>query len=146
MPIIRADVPDWATRAQMAELRFGLHGCIERTWAREHIWVAVRGMYAEPGDATVILTVDLRDGRGQESERTRALFEESLDVCHRILGTTDERLILLVRKFGQDECISGGDGLPPLAELTPELRRSGQRKNQMAVNAGASSGPINQSK
>ena len=129
MPIIRADVPDWATRAQMAELRSELHQCIERTWAREHIWIAVRGMYAEASDAAVILTVDLRDGRGQESERTQALFEESLEVCNRILGTTAEHLILLVRKFGQDECISGGDGLPPLSQLTPELRRAGQRKS-----------------
>ncbi|HEX2652774.1 MAG TPA: hypothetical protein VHN11_03895 [Xanthobacteraceae bacterium] len=123
MPIVRADVPDWATREQMAELRAGLYGCIERTWAREHIWVAVRGMYAEPKDATVILTVDLRNGRGQEAERTEALFEEALDVCNRILGTTGERMIVLVRKFGQDECISGGDELPPLSQLTPALRR-----------------------
>jgi hypothetical protein len=79
-------------------------------------------MYAEPKETTVILTVDLRDGRGQENERTRTLFDEALKVCNRILGTTDESLILLVRKFGQDECISGGSKLPPLSQLTPELR------------------------
>jgi len=124
MPIVRVDVPDWATRAQMAQLQSELHGCIERTWAREHIWVAVRGMYAEPKDATVILTVDLRDGRGQESERTKALFEEASAVCLRVLGTTDERMIVLVRKFAQDECVSGGGALPPLSQLTPELKRA----------------------
>src|SRR5947207_1860954 len=107
MPIVRADVPDWASRDQLASLREGLHGCIERTWAREHIWVAVRPVYAEPNEATVILTVDLRDGRGQEKERTQALFSEALEVCNRVLGTKEDTLILLVRKFGQDECVSG---------------------------------------
>lgn len=128
MPIMRADVPAWATQAQMAELRAGLRGCIERTWAREHIWIAVRGMYADPGENTVVLTLDLRDGRGQEQERTRALFDEALAVCHRLFGTTDKNLILLVRKFGQDECVSGGRELPPLAQLTPELRRAAPRQ------------------
>jgi hypothetical protein len=78
-------------------------------------------MYAEPKETTVILTVDLRDGRGQEGERTRALFDEALKACNRILGTTGENLIVLVRKFDQDECISGGAKLPPLSHLTPEL-------------------------
>lgn len=123
MPILRADVPDWASRAQMAELRRGLQICVERTWAREHIWVAVRGVYADEAEATVIMTIDLRDGRGQEKERTRALFDEALEVCNRILGTKDEDLIVLVRKFEQDECVSGGDELPALSQLTPELRR-----------------------
>jgi hypothetical protein len=128
MPIMRADVPAWATQAQMAELRSELHGCIKRTWAREHIWIAVQGMYAEPNETTVMLTIDLRDGRGQEKARTRALFDEALEVCNRILGTTDEKLILLVRKFSQEECVSGGRELPPLSELTPELKRPEQRK------------------
>lgn len=128
MPIMRADVPAWTDNAQMAVLRTELHECIKRTWAREHIWIAVRRMYAEPGERTVMLTVDLRDGRGQENERTRALFDEALEVCNRILGTTAENLILLVRKFGQDECVSGGQELPPLSQLTPELNRSGPRR------------------
>ena len=122
MPIVRADVPSWASNAQMSAIRTGLHPCIERTRAREHIWVAVRGMFAEPGETTVMLTVDLRDGRGQERERTQALFDEALDVLNRVLGTTDDKLIVLVRKFGQDECISGGGELPPLSQLTPALK------------------------
>lgn len=129
MPIMRADVPDWATKSQMATLRAGLHGCIERTWAREHIWVAVRGMYAESGDTTVMLTIDLRDGRGQEQARTRALFDQALDVCSRTLGTTGEKLILLVRKFGQEECLSGGGELPPLSALTPTLSKALQKES-----------------
>ena len=81
-------------------------------------------MYAEPTETTVILTIDLRDGRGQEAERTRALFDEALEVCSRILGTTDENLILLVGKFRQEECVSGGRELPPLSQLTPKLKRT----------------------
>lgn len=108
----------------MAAIRKGLQICIELTWAREHIWIAVRGMYAELGEATVILTVDLRDGRGQEKERTRALFNEALAVFNSVLGTKADGLILLVRKFMQDECISGGAELPALSQLTPELQNA----------------------
>lgn len=130
MPIVRADVPGWATEKQLAVLRSGLRGCIERTWAKEHIWVAVRGMYAAPGEVTVILTVDLRAGRGEEQARTRALFDEALAVCNDVLGTTADKLILLVRKFDQDECLSGGSDLPPLAELTPALRAASPRRQR----------------
>lgn len=129
MPIVRVDVPAWASDAQMSDLKKGIHACIERTWARQHIWVAVRGMYAEKNDATVMLTVDLRDGRGQEKARTEALFAEALLVCSKILGTTKEKLIVLVRKFRQDECVSGGDELPPLEVLTPPLATSEKKKH-----------------
>jgi hypothetical protein len=127
MPIVRVDIPDWATKTEMANLKKELHGCIERTWAREHIWIAVRHMCTEEGGSTVILTVDLRDGRGQEKERTQALFDETLRVCNRLFGTTEDKLIVLVRKFRQDECVSGGGELPPLVELTPVLQQP-QRK------------------
>jgi hypothetical protein len=131
MPIIRVDVPDWATRAQMADIRKSLQACIESTWAREHIWIAVRGAFAEPNEATVILTVDLRDGRGQEKERTKALFDEALEVFNSVLGTKENNFILLVRKFGQDECISGGAELPALSQLTPVLRNG--RNDEIGV-------------
>ncbi len=121
MPILRADVPSWATPKQLSVLRSGLRGCVERTWAREHIWVSVRGMHAEPGDPTVILTIDLRAGRGEEQARTQALFDQALALCDEVLGTTGDKLILLVRTFGQENCISGGAELPPLSELTPQL-------------------------
>jgi hypothetical protein len=128
MPIVRADVPNWLTREQMMMLRAELRGCIERTWAKAHIWIAVREMYSEPSETTVIMTVDLRDGRGQEKERTHALFDQALQVCNRIIGTTSDSLILLVRKFEQDECVSGGDELPPLSQLTPKLYEAGDGK------------------
>lgn len=121
MPVVRIDLPDWSSREQMQQLRSEVTDCIARTWAREHIWVAVRPMYADPQDATVIMTVDLRDGRGQEAERTRALFDVSLRAFNRVLGTTDDRLIVLVRKFKSEEAVSGGKQLPPLSELTPDL-------------------------
>jgi hypothetical protein len=128
MPIVRADVPAWATEEQMAAIKAELRGCIERTWAREHIWIAVRSMYAERSDTTVILTVDLRDGRGQEQARTQALFDEALGMCNRLFGTTDDKLIVLVRKFKREECVSGGRELPPLEELTPPLHQLKERK------------------
>ncbi len=128
MPIVRADVPVWATEDQLAAIKAELRASIEHTWARDHIWVAVRPMHAERSDTTVILTVDLRDGRGQEKRRTQALFDEALAACHRIFGTTDDKLIVLVRKFKREECVSGGSELPPLEELTPPLRQAEGRK------------------
>jgi hypothetical protein len=124
MPIVRADVPAWATEDQLTAIKVELRGCIERTWAREHIWIAVRPMHAARDDTTVILTVDLRDGRGQEKRRTQALFDEALAACRRIFGTPDDKLIVLVRKFKREECVSGGRELPPLEELTPPLKQS----------------------
>ena len=121
MPIVRADVPDWTAREQMATIRVGLIDCMARTWANDHLWISVRPMYAEPNDTTVILTVDLRDGRGQEAERTQALFDVALQLFGSTIGTTDDKLIVLVRKFEQSECVSGGALLPPLSELTPDL-------------------------
>lgn len=128
MPIVRADVPDWTTREQMTAIRAGLLDCMARTWANDHLWISVRPMYAEPKDPTVILTVDLRDGRGQEAERTQALFNVALILFGSTLGTTGDKLIVLVRKFEQNECVSGGAALPPLSELTPDLKdwESGQ--------------------
>lgn len=121
MPVVRVNIPEWASREQVATLHAEVTDCIAKTWAREHIWVAIQPMYAMPQDTTVILTVDLRDGRGQEAERTQALFELSLKSFQRVLGTTDDKLIVLVRKFKQEDAVSGGALLPPLSELTPDL-------------------------
>lgn len=121
MPIVRADVPGWATKEQMASVRIGLIECMARTWANDHLWISVRPMYAESADSTVILTVDLRDGRGREAERTRALFSAASSLFKDTFGTPEDKLILLVRKFQLADCISGGAPLPPLSELTPDL-------------------------
>jgi phenylpyruvate tautomerase PptA (4-oxalocrotonate tautomerase family) len=121
MPVVKVNVPDWASREQMQTLHGEVADCIAKTWAKQHIWVALQPMYAPPKDATVMLTVDLRDGRGQEAERTQALFDLSLKAFERVLGTTEDKLIVLVRKFEQDEAVSGGGRLPPLSELTPDL-------------------------
>ena len=56
MPIVRADVPEWLTHEQCLEIRKELHGCIARTWFKEHIWVAVRPYTSEPEERTVIVT------------------------------------------------------------------------------------------
>jgi hypothetical protein len=126
MPIVRVDVPEWLSREQRVEIRAAMHGCIARTWFKEHIWVAVRDYNSEPEERTVIMTVEVRDGRGHEKERAEALFLEAHDVFERVIGTRPEELIVLCRKFAQDDCISGGGELPPLADATPNpstLRR-----------------------
>ena len=120
MPIVRADVPEWLTHEQCLEIRKELHGCIARTWFKEHIWVAVRSYTSEPEERTVIMTAEFRVGRGHEKERAEALFIEAHEVFARIVGTREDELIVLCRKFQQEDCISGGDELPPLADATPD--------------------------
>lgn len=121
MPIVRADVPEWLSYEQRKEIRAQLHGCIERTWFREHIWVAVRPYTSEPDERTVIVTVEVRDGRGHEKERAEAMYAETQAVMQRIVGTTPAELIVLCRKFSQEDCVSGGAELPPLDDATPPV-------------------------
>ncbi len=121
MPIVRADVPEWLSADQKQEIRRGLHNCIARTWATEHIWIAVSPMATEEDERTVMMTVDLREGRGQEKERTEALFDLALETLSRVVGTKPDELILLVRQFHQEDCLSRGGQLPPLEVLTPSL-------------------------
>jgi hypothetical protein len=120
MPIVRADVPEWLSHEQRSEIRAQLHGCIERTWYKEHIWVAVRAYTSEPNERTVIVTVEVRDGRGHEKERAQAMFAETHEVMARIVGTREDELIVLCRKFAQEDCISAGGELPPLSDATPD--------------------------
>ncbi|NKB60229.1 MAG: hypothetical protein GKS00_28315 [Alphaproteobacteria bacterium] len=121
MPIVRIDVPEWLGREQRVDIRAAMHGCIARTWFKEHIWIAVRSYTSEPEERTIIMTVEVRDGRGHEKERTEALFLEAHEVFERVVGTPPDELIVLCRKFGQDDCISGGDQLPPLDDATPDV-------------------------
>ncbi len=132
MPIVRADVPEWLSHEQRMEIRKELHGCIARTWFREHIWVAVRPYTSEPEERMVIVTAEFREGRGHEKERTEALFEEVHDVLNRIVGTGADELIVLARKFGQDDCVSGGGPLPPLSDATPDVSELRTRKDRAA--------------
>jgi len=120
MPIVRADVPEWLSHEQCVEIRKELQGCIARTWFKEHIWVAARSYVSEPEERTVIMTAEFRVGRGHEKERAEALFLEAHEVFERIVGTREDELIVLCRKFHQEDCISGGGELPPLDEATPD--------------------------
>lgn len=128
MPIVRVDVPEWLSREQRTDIRAAIEGCIARTWFKEHIWVAVRPFTTEPDERTVIMTVEVRGGRGHEKERTEALFLEAHEVFERVIGTRPDELIVLVRKFGQDDCISGGAPLPPLSDATPDPSTLRQRR------------------
>lgn len=120
MPIVRADVPEWLSQEQCLEIRKELHECIARTWFKEHIWVAVRSYTSEPEERTVIVTAEFRVGRGHEKERAEALFIETQEVMQRIVGTQPDELIVLCRKFEQEDCISAGAELPPLDTATPD--------------------------
>jgi hypothetical protein len=77
-------------------------------------------MLAEPGDATAIVTVDLRPGRGEEKQRARALYREALEALRRTVGTEPERFVLLIREFPEWAfVVDGGQSLPPLGQITP---------------------------
>ena len=128
MPIVRIDVPDWLNQEKRKEIRVAIGKCIAETWFREHIWVAVRPFTSDDYEKTIIMTVEVRSGRGHEKERTVALFDQSLDVFNKVVGTAAEELILLVRQFGQEDCISGGNQLPPLDNATPNINELRMKK------------------
>ena len=79
MPIVRVDVPDECPRAALVQLRRRIEEAIARTWAKDHIYVAIRTMVTAPGDHTAIATVDLRPGRGEEERRAQMLYRELVE-------------------------------------------------------------------
>jgi hypothetical protein len=121
MPLIRLDIPEGMDRDTRLRIRRRISECVARTWFKEHIWIALHEMVVERGERTVIMTIEVRPGRGQEAERTRALFTLAQEVMADEIGTTPEEMILLVREFPQHLCISGGDQLPDLDTATPDL-------------------------
>jgi len=122
MPIVRVDVPEGRGRDRLLRLKRRIEQSIAGTWAKEHIYVAVREMLADPGDRSAIVTVDLRPGRGREEERAVTLYREVLGALQDELSTDPERFVLLVREFPEWAfVVSGGVRLPPLQQTTPEL-------------------------
>ena len=121
MPIIRIDIPEGHDKAVKNALYEAVHHSISTTWAKEHIWIALREKFSPPGNAQVIVTVDLRPGRGGEAERLHAFFDDVQRAFEDIIGTTREDMIVLIRDFPQEACLSEGRTLPPLEALTPEL-------------------------
>ena len=100
--------------------------------SKEHIWVAVRPYTSKPEERTVILTAEFRVGRGHEKERVEALFLEAHDVLERIVSTREDEMIVLCRKFEQEDCISAGGELPPLADATPDVSELRTRRSAAA--------------
>jgi phenylpyruvate tautomerase PptA (4-oxalocrotonate tautomerase family) len=121
MPLVRVDIPEGASRQHKQALYDAVHDGIATTWAKEHIWIALTDKFSPPGDRQVLITVDLRPGRGGEEARLRALFDALAPAFAAHLGTAPEDMIVVVREFGQEACLSGGAALPPLESLTPDL-------------------------
>ena len=122
MPIIRIDVPEGQPREKLLELRRRVRDAVARTWAKEHIYVAMREMIVDADECTAIVTVDLREGRGYEEQRAVALYREILDAMRGSIKANEERFVLLIREF-PERCfvVRGGRRLPPLEEITPAL-------------------------
>lgn len=122
MPVVRVDVPEGHPREKLLRIKRSIENSIARTWAKDHIYVAVREMLAEPGDRSAIVTVDLRPGRGREEERASALYEQVLAALKENVGTDADRFVLLVREFPERAfVVDGGKRLPPLERITPNL-------------------------
>jgi len=122
MPVVRVDVPEGHPREKLLRIKRRVEDSIARTWAKDHIYVAVREMLAEPGDRSAIVTVDLRPGRGREEERASALYEQVLAALRENIGTDADRFVLLVREFPEKAfVVDGGKRLPPLERITPNL-------------------------
>lgn len=122
MPIIRIDVPEGHPREKRQQLKRMLEECIARTWARDHIYIAVNEALCDKGDQTVIMTVDLRPGRGKEPERASALYREVLEALRGTIGVDPDRFVLLIREFPDWAfVVDGGKRLPSLDYITPAL-------------------------
>ena len=122
MPIVRVDVPEGHPREALLRIKRSIEDSIARTWAKDHIYVAVREMLAEPGDRSAIVTVDLRPGRGNEEARSSALYRQVLDTLLMNIRTDPDRFVLLVRESPESGfVVDGGRRLPPLERITPEL-------------------------
>lgn len=122
MPIARVDIPEGHSRAVRLDLKKRLENCIARTWAKDHIYVAVHEMLAEEKDRTAIVTVDLRPGRGNEKERARSLYREALGALRETVGTDPDRFVMLIREFPDWAfVVDGGKRLPALEVITPVL-------------------------
>jgi hypothetical protein len=122
MPIIRVDVPEGQSREKLLDLRHRVRDAVARTWAKEHIYVAMREIIVDPGECTIVVTVDLRGGRGYEEQRAAALYREILHALRQGMKVDENRFVLLIREF-PERCfvVSGGQRLPPLEQITPEL-------------------------
>ena len=68
------------------------------------------------------MSCGVRPGRGQEAERTQALYDSAQALMEKEIGTMPDEMILVMHEFHQHMCISGGGQLPPLADGTPELK------------------------
>src|SRR6266446_4612726 len=114
MPIVRIDVPQGHPREEMLRLKRCVEEAIARTWATDHIYVAIHEMLCESDDRSAILTVDLRAGRGREEKRAAVLYQMVLDALKASLNTDADRFVLLVREFPESSFIvDGGRPLPP---------------------------------
>ena len=122
MPIVRVDIPEGQPRSRLLALKHRIEEAIARTWATEHIYVAVREMLADPGDRSAIVTVDLRPGRGEEDRRAAELYREVLAALRTGIDTDPNRFVLLVRQSPEESfVVSGGQRLPLLEDITPAL-------------------------
>lgn len=121
MPFVRVDVPEGTSREAKDRIRAGLHDAIAKTWFKEHIWIAIRDAYAEPGERMVMISVGVRPGRGKEAERTQKLFDLAQDLMECELGTRPDEMILVMQEFEQHMAVSGGDALPALEDGTPDI-------------------------
>lgn len=120
MPLIRVDIPEGQSRETEQALYDVIHDGILTTWASDHIYIALSEKFPAPGDRQVLMTVDLRRGRGNEAECLRAPFDVLQPAFEKALGTGPEDLIVLVRHFPQEACLPGGKTPHPLGGLTPD--------------------------
>ena|SRR5882724_3269583 len=98
MPILRIDVPEGLTREQKATLQKEIRRCVELTWAKEHVYIAIRDMFSEPGDRTTIMTMDLRPGRGHENERAEKLYAMALEVLKQTVPLEARDFVMLIQR------------------------------------------------
>lgn len=122
MPIVRLDLPEGHSRETKSKLKKRIRECIVETWAKEHIYIAIREMFTEPGEEQAIMTVDLRPGRGQEQARTNALYRGVVKALQDLPDPKPETFVMLVRQVPAEGFATEAGPLPDLGEVTPAIR------------------------
>jgi len=121
VPIIRADIPTGQSDEAKAVLRNRIRDAVARTWATEHIYIAIGEMFTDPDDVQAIVTVDLREGRGHEKKRSELLHRMIRDSLNDVLNPRPHSFVLLIRQLPAEAFATEGGELPPLSAITPDL-------------------------
>lgn len=113
MPIIRVEIAHGFDDGTKESLRSAVKAAVLRTLApkeAKYDYVALREVFAKPGDGVPLVEVDLRPGR--EPKRKEALVKALAQALEENCGYAEEDLYVLFRENPAENHYCGGKPLP----------------------------------